>query len=366
MKVKVLHVQLTENFGGIESLLFNVLSRLDSRKFQFDFIGSSYSKYQDKFTDLGAHVYIMPSIKSPISYVNSFNKVLNNNYDIVHFHKNSAANIFPILIAKFHSSHPKIVVHSHNSAPSISSKPLFYFHRINKSLLNIMADKKVACSNKAAKWMFVSDKNVTIIKNGINVSEFTFSKEARNKIREKYSIENKTIIFGNVGRFSGQKNQMFLIKIFNEILKKHSKSVLFLIGTGELEDKVKEEVKRYGISGNVYFLGRKDNVADYLSAIDAFIMPSLFEGLPIAAVEAQASGMNVFVSSAITREIFLTHNIYSFSLKENPKYLAEKILNIHKVSNRQENADIIKRAGYDLNDTVSKFQSVYREMMVRA
>lgn len=227
----------------------------------------------------------------------------------------------------------------------------------------MIADKKVACSEKAAKWLFNNSKNVSVINNGIDTSKFVFSNKIREKIRDKYSIDDKALIIGNVGRFSKQKNHSFLIEIFDNILKIEPNAVLFLIGTGNLEDKIREEVNRKNISQNVYFLGRKNNIADYLSAMDIFIMPSLFEGLPLAAVEAQASGMSVFVSNTITREIFLTNTIHSFSLKEDPRTIAKKVLRLGKEKNRQEKSEMVKKAGFDLGDTVINFQSMYRQLI---
>lgn len=364
MKIKVLHVQLTENLGGIESLLINVYRKIDKQKFQFDFISNGYSDYQKELSDMGAKIYQMPSIKHIKRYISTFNKILDNNYDVIHFHKNSAANIIPLLIAKGHISHPKIIVHSHNSSPSINKKSVLFFHHMNKPIINIVADKKIACSKRASMWMFNNyKKNVDIINNGINTSKFRFSSLAREKIRQKYHIDDQTLVIGNVGRFSKQKNHTFIIKIFKNILEERPNAILFLIGTGKLENEVKKFTNKLNISQHVYFLGNKKNVADYLSAMDIFIMPSLFEGLPIAAVEAQASGVNVFVSKAITKELFLTNIIHSFSLKEDPKEIAREILYFKKPIDRQKEVEAIRKAGYDLSNTVTRFQSVYYQLI---
>lgn len=363
-KIKILHVQITENYGGIESLLTNVYSNIDRSKFQFDFIATAKEPYQEKLKELGASIYLMPSIKKINLYVKCFKQVLDNDYDIVHFHKNSAANIIPILLAKFHFSHPKIIVHSHNTSPSLSGFIFNLLHGLNRKLLGYLADSKVACSVSAAHWMFGTKKNIRIIRNGIVLSKYAYSDSDRYSYRKKLKIGKGTFVVGNVARFSKQKNYSLLIDIFYEIQKKKHDSVLLLIGDGPLIETIKSKTKKLNIENKVIFLGRKNNVAPFLSAMDAFVMPSLYEGLPIAAVEAQASGVNVFVSNVITGEVYLTDNIFKFSLNSSPKEIATLILK-PKIKNRKECLEKVRDAGYDLDNTVDDFATLYNALLNR-
>ncbi|WP_283594462.1 glycosyltransferase family 1 protein [Limosilactobacillus galli] len=362
MKTKILHVQLTKNFGGIESLLTNVYANIDRTKYQFDFIATAKEPYQEKLKRLGGRIYLAPSIKHLVPYVKFFNHILDNNYDVVHFHKNSAANVIPILLTKYHPSHPKIIVHSHNTSPSVNNVGLMFLHKLNRSILIKIADKEVACANVAAKWMFGTSKDVQIINNGIDIDKFTFSSAARESIRRKLNIPFNDLVLGNVGRFSEQKNQSFLIDIFKEVEKENPNSRLILVGDGHLLKNIKEKVNSLGLGSKVIFTGKEKNIPDYLSAMDIFVMPSLYEGLPISAVEAQAEGLGVYLSDAISKEVVLTNNTKMFSLNDEPNVIARQLLNYIKSNNREDGAKTVKEY-YSLEKTVKDFTNLYQGIL---
>lgn len=364
-KIKILHVQLTGNFGGIESLLTNVYEKIDRNKFQFDFIATEKEPYQRKLEDLGAKVYVMPSMKHFVRYLRKFNSILNSNYDVVHFHKNSAANIVPILFAKFHSSHPKIIVHSHNTSPSFNNKGLIILHKFNRIFLNKILNKRVACSNSAAKWMFGTLTNVQIINNGIDVDKFTFSTADRSAIRKKYHIRRDDYLLGTVGRLTKQKNHKMTINIFNEIKKTYPNVKLMIIGDGYLKENITKQVLNLGIENDVIFLGVQLEVNKYLSAMDAFIMPSLYEGLGIAAIEAQSEGLPTYISENFPNEVNLTTLIHSFSLSEKPQDIAQMIINnSHKKSIRNANDSMkVRNSNYSLESTVKSFTKLYQGIL---
>lgn len=361
-KIKVLHVQLTKNFGGIESLLTNVYANIDRTKYQFDFIATADKPYQNKLKKMGGNVYLVPPIKQSISYIRHFNQILNNNYDIIHFHKNSAANIFPVLLAKHHFTHPKIIIHSHNTSPSMNNVGLLILHKLNRPFLNKIADKKVACARAAASWMFGKKNNAQIINNGINIDKFTYSYKARNLIRKELHISPDTFVLGNVGRFSEQKNQSFLIDIFNALEKKIPNSKLILVGDGHLLKRIKKKVIALGLESKVVFTGKQDNIPDYLSAMDEFVMPSLYEGLPISAVEAQAEGLNVLLSDTISKEVVLTNSTKLFSLNQSPDKIADLIIENSKYNDRKSGLAKVKNS-YSLANTVKSFNDLYQGIL---
>lgn len=362
--IKILHVQLTDNFGGIESLLLNVYSKIDRNTFQFDFIANNKAPYQIELAKLGANIYVMPSIKNYITYKKKFMNILDNNYDIVHFHKNSAANIVPVLWAKHHYSHPKIIIHSHNSAPSINNKWLFFLHKLNRHLLNQLADKKIACSNLAARWMFGSSTDVDVIYNGVDLSRFSFSQKARSSVRKYYNLKPNTLIFGNVGRFSEQKNQLFLLNIFYQALQLNDNILLFLIGTGQLKPVLVKKAKELSITNKVIFLGNKTNVQDYLSAMDIYIAPSLYEGLGISLIEAQAEGLPLFLSSKIPDETIVTDLVKSFTLSTSAAQIAELILKTKlSFKNRAKYSAELSSSPFDINQTVKSIEKMYLDII---
>lgn len=363
-KIKVLHIQLTENFGGIESLLTNVYANIDRSKYQFDFIVTAKEPYQKRLTDLGGNVFLLPSIRKISSYARAFNKLLNNDYDIVHFHKNSAANIIPVLIVKNHPTHPKIIIHSHNTFPSIQNIILVKLHRINRIFLSRIADEKIACSNAAANWMFGKNDDVQIINNGIDIKKFTFSNIDRKAIRKKYSIKDDDFVVGAVGRFTKQKNYKMTIEIFNEIKKLRKNSKLMIIGDGYLKKAIIKQVYQLGLENDVLFLGLQLNVSPYLSAMDAFLMPSIYEGLGIAAVEAQSEGLPTYISNKFPKEVTLTNLVRRFSLKQSPYSIANTIVdNIRKNIRNELTAKEIKKSNYSLNNTVRSFANIYQGIL---
>ena len=360
-KIKILEVEITPNMGGVESLLCNITKKIDKNKFQIDFISNGTADYQKRLIDFGACIYLMPSIANPVKYKKEFDKVLDNDYDIVHFNKNSLANSLPILWARSHCTHPKIIIHSHNTAPTHKSKLLNLLNAINKRIDSKKCDYKIACSTEARDWMFTKDSDVEIVNNWINLKKFTFSPQKRDEIRKRLNIDPDTVVIGNVGRFNRQKNHVELIKIFDEILKRKTNTKLLLIGQGEEEELVHKMVEERHISDQVIFVKFTSHVEKYLAAMDIFLMPSLYEGLPIAAVEAQAEGLEVFLSDTISKETILTSHAHQFSLKEDPNKIASLILKESYINtnSRRDQAKVVKQKGFDLDDTISKIQDIY-------
>lgn len=361
--IKVLNVELTQNFGGIESLLSQVSKKIDRDKFQYDFIAIGDADYQKMIVNQGSRIFVL-SDKSILKFKNEFISIIKKHYDIVHFHKNSLANYLPILWTKFYSNKSKIILHSHNTAPSINSWRMEVLHSINKKLFNNIPDYKIGCSLKASKYMFMPKDKFKVIYNGINIEKFTFSLKNRQKIRKKLGISQEDFIIGNIGRFSKQKNHKKLVQIFYELHKLKPNSKLLLIGEGELKEEIRSLSKKLGLQNYIKFLGHKDNVNEYLSAIDVVLMPSLYEGLSIASVEAQCSGNTLFLSDTISKESAITKNVHFFSLSNSNYEIANYILqNYHKLSKekRLSQAEIVKKK-YDINNTVKEISSIYEEL----
>ena len=365
-KIRVLEFELTENMGGVESLLCSVDKRINKKIFEIDFIATQYAPYQEDLKEIGSKIFLLPSIKKIILYVKSLNQILNNNYDIVHFNKNSLANSLPILISKYHPTHPKIIIHSHNTAPTHNILGLKFLHFVNKTILRSVPDYKIACSGEAKKWMFFSKDNVEIINNGIDTKKFKFSEIKRSKIRHKLGISDDTVLIGNVGRFNRQKNHVGLIKIFANLANNTDKYKLLLIGKGDEMQKIKSLVKENQLNKKVIFVDNTSVVDEYLSAMDIFLMPSLYEGLPLAAVEAQAAGLQVFVSDNISKEVYLTSYIYPISLKWDEGKISTFIKQKYQELNydeRKRQANVVHNKDFDLLDTTDKFEKVYENII---
>ena len=214
----------------------------------------------------------------------------------------------------------------------------------------------------AGEWLFtkkqIENNKVKIINNGIDVKRFTFNTEKRQEIRTKLNLNDEQIVFGHIGRFGEQKNHTFLIDIFEEIYKNEKNAILLLVGNGELEDSIKESVKQKGIDNQVIFYGIT-NKTDYLfSAMDIFLLPSLFEGNPVVGVEAQTSGIKCFFADTITKKANITDLVTFIPLEEGAKKWAEIILK-NKNYERQEQTKNIVKAGYDIENISKTLKEIY-------
>lgn len=304
-RIRVLHSELNGELGGIESFLYNVYRFIDKEKVEFDFLTiSDTPAYGDKFKKMGSTVYKVPKHINFLGYYFAIDKILREgNYDIVHIHKNSAIDI---LILKVLQRFPniKVVVHSHNTFPSVGGK-LEKLHKFNRKYLYDNADYRLACSDNAGKWMY-GNGAFEIIKNGIDTKGFRFCTEYGEEIRAMYGIPMNAFVIGHVGRFTNQKNHSKLIDIFAAIKERKSDAYLLLLGGGELQDTIKSKVEKLNLCDSVIFCGVRTDVNKYLCAMDAFVFPSTWEGLGIVAIEAQASGLECYLSRELPKEVEVT------------------------------------------------------------
>lgn len=357
--IRILILGMHDKIGGVETFLMNYYRNLDRSKIQFDFI-SIYDElcFEDEILKLGGKIYKIPSEKKhPLKYCKELEKVMNTNkYRIIHINMLSAANILPILIAKKQKI-KHIIVHSHNSnTPSGGLRKILNI--INKPFLKLATDYW-ACSELAGKWLFgkkiLQTNRLTVINNAIDIEKYQYNENTRNEIRKQLQIQDKLVI-GNIGRFAYQKNHEFLIDIFYEIQKQNKNTILLLIGEGELKEKIEQKVKMLNIEDKVILLGTTNKVYQYLQAMDVFILPSRFEGLPVTGIEAQASGVECFLSEEITKEVKVNSNLSFISLKEDSIYWANKILK----ATHERNLD--KLNAYDIKINVKKLEKKYEEM----
>jgi glycosyltransferase involved in cell wall biosynthesis len=275
--------------------------------------------------------------------------VLEGNYNVVHVHGNSALMYFAIKAAKNAGAQVRIA-HCHNSS---TQHPLV--HHLIKPAFNKITTVKIGCSEKAAKWAY--DKDYVIIKNGVELDDYQFSSEIRKSYREKLGLKDEFLV-GHIGRFSQQKNHKFLIEIFHEILRRDSSAKLLLIGDGELEDKVREQVKALHLEDHVIFYGLSHHVKEFMQAMDVFLLPSLYEGLPIVGVEAQASGLNIVTSDTVSEELAMTPLVHYISLNESASSWADEVMK-YKGSEHVDERASLKACGYDLQADMQVIKEIY-------
>lgn len=356
---RVLHVVNRMNYGGIETFIMNIYRNINRDEVQFDFAAIGEGIYDEEIRKLGGKIYYLPKRSDGIiKYRKIWDDFLKKNkYETIHMHVSSLSNIEPLKIA-YKNKIPNRYIHSHN----IYQQGVIHniLNKLNRLVIKKYATRFFACSEEAAKYCF-KNINTQIIKNGINAKEYIFNNDFRNEYRKIFGISNNTTAYINIGRLTYQKNHEFLLKIFKEILKKDSDSKLFLIGEGELEDSLKEEVENLQIEDNVEFLGVRSDINKMLQAMDAFIFPSLYEGLGIVAIEAQATGMNTFVSDKVPKEVVVTNLVTYLNLRQSPEEWANKIISKLSEENYRSNQyDNIKKYGYDIIETTNILYNYYK------
>ena len=252
----------------------------------------------------------------------------------------------------------KRIIHAHNSGNE-TSKLRGIFHYLNKTRLSQYATDYWSCSMVASEYFYneniINSPKHHIINNAIQTKDYAFDEAVRNEIRKEYKLEDKYVI-GHVGRFQYQKNHEFLVDIFNEYLKLDNNAVLMLIGQGEGEEVIRQKVADLGITENVMFMGVRSDVNKLLQAMDIFVLPSHFEGLPLVLVEAQSAGLPCYVSKdVITKESDVTGNIEFISLDDGDKKWAQIIYDNKKSDDRNKYTQLVIDAGFDINTETNKF-----------
>ena len=328
--IKVLQIGIGNIAGGLEAFVMNYYRVLVSMDVQFDFL-CMYDKiaYEEEISALGGHVFYVPNVKKDyIGYTKQLKEILKNTtYDAVHVNMLSAANIVPLRIAH-QMGVKKVIAHSHNSScPGLVRKLMNWW---NRPRVAKYATDKAACGELAGRWMFgdrsFESGQVTVLHNAIDAEKFCFSEKERTDIRRRYGWDGK-FVTGHVGRFDLQKNHERIIDIFSELKKEKPNAVLCLVGQKDgLYEKIEEKVKTAGLENDIFFVGKQKNVNAFLSAMDLFLFPSLFEGVPFALIEAQASGLPCVASDTISEEtLVFPEKVKYLSLKEENRVWAGEI-----------------------------------------
>ena len=339
--IRVLHAVPKMDREGIQSFLMNVYRNIDREKIQFDFLIHSKEKgaFDDEILSLGGRLFHLNKLSSKyfFYYQNDlFSFLKENEYNILHSHLNLLSS-FTLSSAK-KAGVPVRIAHSHSS--SISDVGLKKVIKLfAKTQMNKYATNKFACSKEAGIWQFgkktQSAGEVKIIPNGIEIEKFLFSEANRKEVRKRYNIEEKAFVLGHVGGFRKVKNHEFLLKIFAKIKMMKEEAILMLVGSGEFESEIKELASRLCVLNSIVFTGSVTNVNEYYSAFDSFVFPSMYEGLGIVLIEAQANGLPCFASNVVPIEANLSDAYFSLSLNDSEQEWATCIVNNSNFPNRQ-------------------------------
>lgn len=365
--VRVLHSVSNMDRAGIETMLMNYYRHMDRSQVQFDFLANKSKKgaYDQEIREMGGHVYVTPGFNplKGIEYRKFMMKLFEGSeYKIVHAH-NGALGYWPLKYAK-QSEIPIRIAHSHNTRINFDMKWLIKSYC--KKRLKRVANFYWGCGEEAVKFYFgdrATEAGYKIINNAIEVERFLFDREKREELRKINNLEGK-IVIGHVGRFMLQKNHKFLLKIFKAIHDKNNNAILMLIGEGELEQEIRKEVAELNLQNSIIFTGSIPNVNEMYQAMDMFILPSLYEGLPVVGIEAQAAGLPCYFSSTVTDETKITDLVKFISLENSADEWADIILkDIQKHQDRKNMYSEITNAGYNIQIEAQKLQDMYLNMI---
>lgn len=364
---KVLIFAPTASSTGITQYILNILGELKAADVHIDILSFHNDRLKEwtlghgtKYYDLDISMY-----KHPFLYRRFLKQVFSQGYDAVHFNLSSISTLTIFKYAK-KCGVKKIIMHSHSSFTDLASKlrrtVFSNLHKFLRCFANRYYDVKCACSVPAAEWMYGEKeaKNALILNNAVDTDKFSFSAEFANEIRNKYGVKTKYLV-GHIGRFTMQKNHGFIIDTFNELCSLRDDCTLMLIGNGEFLESIKNKVKELNLNEKIIFVDFQKEIYKYYSAMDLFIMPSLFEGFPITLVEAQANGLCSLVSSAVTGDCDLTGLLEFFPLSEGSMGWAEKISEMLSCSGRKDVSQMLCERGFSLSGQANAISKLYLE-----
>lgn len=364
--VRILHFGLSENMGGIEAYLRNLVLNSNREKFQFDFLilGHETPCFYNEFVSLGCNFYFVTKRSKNLVKNRKEIRALfaKEKFDLFHCHLNSLSYLEPAIIAK--ELHIPTIITSHNAGfkGSFISKLL---HFINRKKVLENGYKLLAVSQKAGEWMFGKTTNFDVINIGIDIEKYKFHKVSRLNKRKEFALKDDELVIVHTGAFRIQKNHSFIIDIFNELSSYNSNYKLILVGEGELMNEIKNKVRGLGLEDKVIFTGLRNDIPEILSASDIFLFPSFYEGFPTSVIEAQASGLPIFISSSITEEVSIIDHCNQLPIENN---INEWVKNIRTISRYNEEervraSEVIYEKGFSREKEIQKIHETYLEVL---
>lgn len=363
--IRILHVLGGLRAGGAEAFVMNIYRAIDRNKVQFDFIKHTEEQgvFEEEIIRLGGRIYVCPryTVKNHFEYCSWWKRFFVNypEYKIVHAHVRSTAAIY-LGIAKKNGC--IAIAHSHSTSngkgiPAVVKNCLQF-------PIRYIADYMLACSDEAGKWLFgkkaINQNKYWLIPNVIDCQRFSYSSDHRRAVRRTLNLTD-VIVIGHVGRFTEAKNHSFLLEVFAEICNSRKDVRLLLVGDGMLKREIELKSKLLGVADKIIMVGEKVNTEDYYQAMDLFVFPSLWEGLGIAVVEAQASGLPVVISERIPQSVITEENVEVLSLNEGASIWAKKIIQLLETSSRNEKEPEKTWKKFDVVQVAQKLQEFYLE-----
>lgn len=347
------------DYQGITSVILNYSSHicLDGLKLEFVAFEGVDSKLKKKFEKIGV-VHVIPNRKQDTKgYIKGLKQLLKQEYDVVHIHGNSGTMLIEVLLAKAVRVR-KIIIHGHNTA---TNHPVV--NKMMNPLMNYLATDRLSCSQKAGEWLY-GKREFKILNNAIEVRKFTYNSKVRAEVRGDLGIKEEVLI-GHIGHFSHQKNHFYLVDIFKAVHDRHPQTKLLLVSDGVLLEDVKKKVDELGLTDSVVFTGRREDTERLYQAMDIFVLPSRWEGLPLVTVEAQAAGLPIIVSNVVPTVAKCTENMEFCSVENGADEWAEKIwCMVEKTMAERGKKDVLSeivKCGYDIETETKVLEKMYLE-----
>lgn len=369
---KVLHITNGADVGGISNVILNYYRNIDRDRFQFDFVipPSEIGPNGKELEKLGGHFYVLPKKSDDLKgFVRGLRKLLKqNHYDVVHAHHHDTSYVS--LFVAMSCGVKCRVAQSHSymvEGQTIKTR----VRRFVAVLLNdLSSNLRFACTNEAADYLFGKRFKrlfpVTILPNGAEPDNFQFSEQARNMAREELGIRSSTLVYGIVARISEEKNHKFLIDVLPDILKKEKDSKLLIVGGGPLREKLESYAKEKNLTDYVIFAGRRPDLLNMLCAMDVFTLPSFYEGSPVSAVEAFATGLPVVLSSRITKDLRVLKNVAYVGIEEcDHERWANTIIEQASKGRTAEAVSLVNKHGFNVKDIAKLLADSYSKVVGR-
>lgn len=360
-----MHVLGGLNRGGAETMIMNLYRAIDKTKVQFDFIihNEDANAYCNEIKELGGAIYIFPKFvgKNFFSYRNYWKLFLKKHpeYKILHSHVRSYAVVFLEIAKKYGLT---TIVHSHSTSNGSGLKS--YIKNILQIPLKRKSDYLFACSSISGEWLFgkkaLSLPNYKMVKNAIDTQRYQLNKELRIEYREEFQVSDK-IVYGHIGRLSEPKNHKFLLDIFKDILVVQPNAVLMIVGEGPCRQKIEAQIQVLGLEQYVIMTGVREDIPQLLGAMDIFLFPSLWEGLPVTVIEAQAAGLPCLVSNKVTDEVAITEAVTYLPIDEGTACWVEVAM--CATEKRFQVIDKIKEAGFDVYTSAEELVAFYEGLL---
>ena len=355
--------------GGIETYLLSNLERIAAGKFHFIIVTSKKltTVYDQRLEELGIEVVeLLDKEYSPllrnVVLIKAFRKYIKqlNDIDVIHYHIYNAISMIYCFLARY-----KVgirVLHSHNSdiEPGKLRRVKILVHKVSRAIFLRYATHRWACSDLAGEWLY-GKSEFDYKKNGVIIDKFIFSSEKRDQFRVENNVVDE-IVLGSIGRMNSQKNQMFLLRLMKEFQEKKLPYRLFIVGQGPLKEEIEKYIDKNQLD-NVVLYGLTEDIQQFLSAIDIFLLPSFFEGNPVSSIEAQVSGVNTILSTSISKYARILPETEYASIEQLSEWyeLIQKT-HLNSIESRKEARNVVQKSGYSIEDTARELELSYSKL----